>query len=105
MSGNQNTANFGYYWELIRECIVGTAGQAICRLSQICKLIMYAENKKNRGSAVGIATGYRLDDRRVRVRVPLASRIFTSPYRPDQIRGPPNLLSDGYWVLFPGEIS
>jgi hypothetical protein len=32
---------------------------------------------KSRDSAVGIATGYRLDDQGVRVRVPVGSRIFS----------------------------
>jgi hypothetical protein len=36
----------------------------------------------SRGSAVGIATVYGFDDGGVGVRVPLASRNFTSPYRP-----------------------
>jgi hypothetical protein len=39
-----------------------------------------------RGSAVGIATGYGLDDRGVGVRVPIGSSIFTSPYRPGRNR-------------------
>jgi hypothetical protein len=39
------------------------------------------------GSVVGIATGYGLDDRRVGVRVPVRSRIFTSPCHPDQLWG------------------
>jgi hypothetical protein len=47
-------------------------------------------------SAVGIATGYRLDDRGVGVRVPVASRIFSSPRRPDRLWGPPSLLSNGH---------
>jgi hypothetical protein len=47
-------------------------------------------------SAVGIATGYGLDDREVKVGVPVESRIFSSPHRPDQLWGPPNLLSNGY---------
>jgi hypothetical protein len=34
----------------------------------------------NRGRAVGIAAGYRLDDRGVAVRVPVVSRMFTFPY-------------------------
>jgi hypothetical protein len=46
-------------------------------------------------SVVGILTNYRLDDQEVRVRVPVGSRIFSSPRRPDQLRGPPNLLSNG----------
>jgi hypothetical protein len=37
----------------------------------------------NRDSSVGIATGYGLDDRGVGVRVPVGSRIFSSPRRPD----------------------
>jgi hypothetical protein len=56
---------------------------------------------RSRGSVVGIATGYGLDDRGVGDRVPVGSRIFSSPRRPDRLRGPPRLLSDGYQGLFP----
>jgi hypothetical protein len=56
----------------------------------------------SRDSAVGIATGYGLDDRAVGVRVPVGLRIFTSPRRPDRLGGPPNLLFTGYRGLFPG---
>jgi hypothetical protein len=38
---------------------------------------------RSRDSAVGIATGYGLDDRGVGVRVPEGSRILSSPHRPD----------------------
>jgi hypothetical protein len=55
----------------------------------------------SRGSAVGIATGYGLDDRKAGARVPIGSMIFTSPYHQDRLRGPPNLLSNGYQELFP----
>jgi hypothetical protein len=37
----------------------------------------------SQSSTVGLATGYGLDEREVGVRVPLGSRISTSPYRPD----------------------
>jgi hypothetical protein len=49
----------------------------------------------SRDSAVGIATSYRVDE----VRVPLGTRIFSSPRRPDRFWGPPSLLSNG---LSPG---
>jgi hypothetical protein len=57
---------------------------------------------RSRSSAVGIADGCRLDDRGVGVRVPVGSIIFTSPYRPDRLWGPPNILSNGHRVSFPG---
>jgi hypothetical protein len=48
-------------------------------------LILERYYYRSRGSEVGIATSYELDDRGVRVRVPVGSRIFTSPNRPDRL--------------------
>jgi hypothetical protein len=39
----------------------------------------------SRDSVISIATGYGLDDRGVRVRVPVGVRIFTSPSRSDRL--------------------
>jgi hypothetical protein len=50
---------------------------------------------KSRNRAVGIATGYGLDDQGVGVRVPVGTRIFNFPCRPDRLCGPPGLLSNG----------
>jgi hypothetical protein len=47
---------------------------------------------RSRDGAVGISTGNGLDDRGVGVRVPVGSRIFSSPCRPDWLWGQPNLL-------------
>jgi hypothetical protein len=58
-------------------------------------------SERSRDSAVGIATGYGLDDRGVGVRVPLGSRIFSAPCRPDRLWGPPNLLYNEYRALYP----
>jgi hypothetical protein len=52
-------------------------------------------------SAVGLATGYGLDGRGVGVRVPVGSRIISSPRRPDRLWGPHSVLSNGYRELFP----
>jgi hypothetical protein len=57
---------------------------------------------RSRDSAVGITTGYGLDDRGVGVWVPVGSRIFSSANRPGRHWGPLNLISNGYRGLYPG---
>jgi hypothetical protein len=53
------------------------------------------------GYVVDIATGYRLVDRGIGVRIPVGSRTFSSLCRPDQLWGPPSLLPKGYRRLLP----
>jgi hypothetical protein len=65
-------------------------------------LVGSPEGKRTRDSVVGIVTSYGLDDRGVGVRVPVGSRIFSSPRRPDRLWGPPSILSNGYRGSFPG---
>jgi hypothetical protein len=53
-------------------------------------------------SVVRIATGYGLDNWGIGVRIPVGSRIFSSPRHPDRLWNLPNLPSNGYWGCFPG---
>jgi hypothetical protein len=53
------------------------------------------------GSSVGTATGYELDGLGLRVRIPVGSRILSSPPRPDRFWGTPSLISTVYRELFP----
>jgi hypothetical protein len=55
---------------------------------------------ESRDASVGITTGYGLD-RGVGFRVPVGSRIISSPSRPNRFWGPHSLLSNGYKGLFP----
>jgi hypothetical protein len=64
-------------------------------------IYIFSAGGRSRDSAVGIATGYGLNDRGVGVRVPVGSRISSSPRLPDRIFGQSNLLSNGYRGLFP----
>jgi hypothetical protein len=47
-------------------------------------------------SSVGIATGCGLEGQRVKVRVPIEARFFSSLRRLDWLWGPPSFLSNGY---------
>jgi hypothetical protein len=53
-------------------------------------------------SVVGILDSYGQDDRGFGVRVPVRSRIFFSPCRPDRFWRSPNLLSNFQGVKLPG---
>jgi hypothetical protein len=72
-----------------------------CNISSKAFIGLFIE-AVSRDSAVGISTGYGLDDWEVGVRVPVGSRIFTSPCCPDRLWGPPNFLYNGFRDLFPG---
>jgi hypothetical protein len=49
-----------------------------------------------------MAAGYGLEDREVGIRVPVGSRIFSFPRRPDRLWGPPGLLKWVPGILSPG---
>jgi hypothetical protein len=81
------------YWTSTTEC---------CRANLIW--IRKGQLQRSQDNVVGIATGYGLDDRGVGVRVPVGSRISSSPCRPDRLWGQPSLLSNGYQGLLPPEV-
>jgi hypothetical protein len=91
-----------YWTELLQEHL--QSAFMFYRTFTLCSNILNAISNytSSRDSAVGIATGYGLNDRGVRVPVSLGSRIFSSPRRLDRLWGPPNLLSNGYGGSFPG---
>jgi hypothetical protein len=60
-----------------------TRATKIIRIQALLLLLLLLDIKMSRGSVVGIATTYWLDDRGVGVRVPVESRIFTFSYHPD----------------------
>jgi hypothetical protein len=75
------------------------------KLTKSCTLKSFARHitfNRSQDSVFGIVTGYGLDDREFGVRVPVGSRIFTSPCRLDRPWGPPNLVFSGYRENFPG---
>jgi hypothetical protein len=74
---------------------------AYCLIS-LAQEQLYLLIARNRDSSVGTDTGYGLGDREAGVRVPIGSRIFSSPRRPYRFRGPPSLLFNGYRGFFPG---
>jgi hypothetical protein len=79
----------------------GRCTQHSDRVSLLSIFFKISSLTRSRVGAVGIATGYGLADQGVRVRVPVGSRIFSSPLRPDRLWGSPSLLSNGYRELFP----
>jgi hypothetical protein len=60
-----------------------TSLPSVSRLS-----VPHSVKTESRDNAVGIATGYGLDDQGVGVRVPMRAKIFTFPYRPDRLWSP-----------------
>jgi hypothetical protein len=58
--------------------------------------------KTSRDSAVGIATGYGLDEWRVGIRVPVGSRMFIFPYLSDRFWGSLRLLSNWHQGILLG---
>jgi hypothetical protein len=79
--------------------LVHTAPSYSCKM--YINIIFLLRSMRSRDSAVGIATGYWLDDRKFGVRVLVGSGIFSSTPSPDWLLGPtqpPNL-----WV--PGALS
>jgi hypothetical protein len=54
----------------------------------------------SRDGSAGITTRYGLCGGRIGVRLPVGPRIFSSPRAPNQLWGPPSLLSNCYRLFF-----
>jgi hypothetical protein len=65
-------------------------------LAHLCNVNSQTSQKQNSNTV----TDYELDVRRVGFRVPVGSRMFAYPYRPDWLWGPYNLLSNWYMEPF-----
>jgi hypothetical protein len=72
-----------------------------CQLYRYKYLQMHPYYNSSHEKVVGIAIVCGLDDRGVAVRVPIGSRILSSPRRPDRLWGATNLLSNEYRGLLP----
>jgi hypothetical protein len=59
-------------------------------------IVPHSPLKGSQDSVVTMATGCGLDDQGVGVRIPVGSRIFSTPSYPDWLWRPPSLLFDGY---------
>jgi hypothetical protein len=93
---------------VMNTCTIPSSNQSVLEASvyslksyvRVCWLVkanlsLYLISDGSKDSVVGIATGYGLGDRGIRVRFPLGSRIFFSPSRPDRLWYPPNTFAEG----------
>jgi hypothetical protein len=90
--------NLGLYFLKAKAEIGVSVAQENYRDHISCKLCIFT----NRDSAVGIATNYGQDDRGVAFRVPVGSRIFSSPCLADRLLG---LFTQPPIRLIPGDLS
>jgi hypothetical protein len=98
-------------WKVVCNCIV--TNRVIIFMPNIvqkyykpmtagCQILRSPHSLGSQNNAVGVATGYGLDDRGVGVRVLVESRIFSSPRRPDRLWGPSSLYRMGNGGSFSG---
>jgi hypothetical protein len=67
-----------------------TSDNRICVATCVFNFSLERRESKSRDSSVGIAIGYGLDEQGFGVSVPVRSKIFSSPSRPDRLWGSSN---------------
>jgi hypothetical protein len=86
---------WGHTWSSVAYCKIAYE-KGCTQGTNRCSWELRNNLSPERERGAGIATSYRLDDRGVGVRVPVGSRLSSSPDRSGRLWGPPNLLSNGY---------
>jgi hypothetical protein len=79
-----------------KKCVHGPRVGSKFRASLINAWTIFILHVWSRDSAVGTATGYGLEGRGIGVRVPIESRLFSFPRRPDWFYGPTG--TSGYFL-------